>query len=245
MSYNDYICNMKELEEITFQTLTNNEDIQIGYSDNDIIVVDSIQRFAEISDAHVSMNAIAICTQGKVQGSMNGQHIELHQNQVAIIPQNITVTDVMISPDFDLKGLFLTNRILQSFLREKMNIWNEMMFIKRYHIITIAEEDILFYTHFYDMMTLTISKGKENPYHTDIIQSLLRSAILALCGAMKQKLSLATDHHIKTSDNHFQRFLELLHSSEVKHRTVENYASDLCISPKYLTAICKKNSGKN
>jgi hypothetical protein len=64
---------MKELEEITFQTLTNNEDIQIGYSDNDIIVVDSIQRFAEISAAHVSMNAIAICTQGKVQGSMNGQ----------------------------------------------------------------------------------------------------------------------------------------------------------------------------
>ena len=111
MSYIDYFCNMKELEEITFQTLTNNEDIQIGYSDNDIIVVDSIQRFAEISAAHVSMNAIAICTQGKVQGSMNGQQIELHQNQVAIIPQNITVTDVMISPDFDLKGLFLTNSI--------------------------------------------------------------------------------------------------------------------------------------
>jgi AraC-like DNA-binding protein len=250
---------MKELEEITFQTLTNNEDIQIGYSDNDIIVVDSIQRFAEISDAHVSMNAIAICTQGKVQGSMNGQHIELHQNQVAIIPQNITVTDVMISPDFDLKGLFLTNRILQSFLREKMNIWNEMMFIKRYHIITMAEEDFHFYTHFFDMMTLTIRKGKENPYHTDIIQSLLRSAILALCGAMKQILSpkLGDERGLNkapsapqppnlggSSAQHFQRFLELLHSSEVKHRTVENYASDLCISPKYLTAICKKNSGK-
>lgn len=244
MSYIDYFCNMKELEEITFQTLTNNEDIQIGYSDNDIIVVDSIQRFAEISAAHVSMNAIAICTQGKVQGSMNGQQIELHQNQVAIIPQNITVTDVMISPDFDLKGLFLTNSILQSFLREKMNIWNEMMFIKRYHIITMTEEDILFYTHFYDMIILAISKGMDNPYHTDIVQSLLRSAILALCGAMKQKLSLATDHHIKTSDNHFQRFLNLLHSTEIKHRTVETYASDLCISPKYLTAICKKNSGK-
>jgi len=44
--------------------------------------------------------------------------------------------------------------------------------------------------------------------------------------------------------SHFQRFLDLLHSSQVKHRTVEAYASELCISPKYLTAICKKNSGK-
>ena len=103
-------------EEITLQTLTDNEDIQIGYSDNDIVIIDSIQKFAEVSAAHVSMNAIAICTQGKVQGTINGQQIELHQNQVAIIPQSVTVTDLMISPDFDLKAMFLTNRILQSFL---------------------------------------------------------------------------------------------------------------------------------
>lgn len=133
---------MKQQEEITFQTLADNEDIQIGYSDNDIVVVDSIQQFAEIHAAHVSMNAIAICTSGKVQGIINGQQIELHQNQVAIIPQNIVVTDVMVSPDFNLKAMFLTNRILQSFLREKMNVWNDMMYVHRHHIVTMDEDEI-------------------------------------------------------------------------------------------------------
>ena len=57
-----YFCDMKQHEEVTFQTLANNEDIQIGYSDNDIMVVDSIQQFTEISTAHVSMNAVIICT---------------------------------------------------------------------------------------------------------------------------------------------------------------------------------------
>jgi AraC-like DNA-binding protein len=235
---------MVQQEEITFQTLAKNEDIQIGYSDNDIVVVDSIQQFTEVNTAHVSMNAIVICTDGKVQAQMNGIQMELHKNQVAIVPQNITVTDVMISPDFNLKAMFLTNRILQSFLREKMNIWNDMMYIHRHYVVTMDEDEILFYTHFYEMLTLAIAKGKENPLHTDVIQSLLRSAILALCGAMKQKLSLITEHHVKTSDNHFQRFLDLLHSSEIKRRTVEAYASGLCISPKYLTAVCKKSSGK-
>ena len=56
-------------EEISLQTLTGNDDIQVGYSDNDIVIVDNIQKFAEVSAAHVSMNAIAICTQGKVQGT--------------------------------------------------------------------------------------------------------------------------------------------------------------------------------
>ena len=235
---------MKQKEEITLQTLADNEDIQIGYSDNDIVVVDSIQQFTEVNAARVAMNAIVICTNGKVQAQVNSQTMELHKNQIAIVPQNVTVTDVMISPDFNLKAMFLTNRILQSFLREKMNIWNDMMYIHRHYVVTMDEDEILFYTHSYDMLTLAIVKGKDNPLHTDVIQSLLRSAILALCGSMKQKLSLAAVHQVKTSDNHFQRFLDLLHSSEVKRHTVETYASELCISPKYLSALCKKNSGK-
>ena len=242
---------MKQYKEVTFQTLANNEDIQIGYSDNDIVVVDSIQQFTEINTAHMVMNAVVICTNGKVQAQMNGIQMELHKNQVAIIPQNVTVTDVMVSPDFNLKAMFLTNRILQSFLREKINVWNDMIYIHRNHIVTMDQDEILFYTHFYDMMKLTFSKGKDNPFHTDVIQSLLRSAILALCGAMKQylpsnKLQATNIKHqtSRSSDIHFQHFLDLLHSTEVKHRTVEAYASELCISPKYLTAICKKNSGK-
>ena len=47
-----------------------------------------------------------------------------------------------------------------------------------------------------------------------------------------------------TSTNHFQRFLDLLHSVEMKHRPVEWYATELCITPKYLSFLCKKNSGK-
>ena len=231
---------MKQHEEVTFQTLANNEDVQIGYSDSDIVVIDSIQQFTEVNTAHVAMNAVVICTHGKVQAQMNGLQMDLHKNQVAIIPQNVTVTDVMISPDFNLKAMFLTNRILQSFLREKMNIWNDMMYIHRHYVVTMDEDEILFYTHFYDMLTLAIAKGKDNPLHTDVIQSLLRSAILALCGAMKQR----SGEELPTSKGHFQCFLDLLHSNDVKRHTVKDYASELCISPKYLTVICKKNSGK-
>ena len=244
---------MKQLEEITFQTLADNEDIQIGYSDNDIVVVDSIQQFAEVKTAHVAMNAVVICTNGKVQAQMNGIQMELHKNQVAIVPQNVTVTDVMVSPDFNLKAMFLTNRILQSFLREKMNIWNDMMYIHRHHIVTMDEDEMLFYTHFYDMLTLAITKGDNYPLKTEIIQSLLRAAILGLCGGMKKMLSADTSlanadalhgNERMTSKAHFQHFLDLLHSKDVKRHTVEDYASELCISPKYLTAVCKKNSGK-
>ena len=41
-------------EEISLQTLTDNEAIQVGYSDNDIVIIDSIQKFAEINTAHAT-----------------------------------------------------------------------------------------------------------------------------------------------------------------------------------------------
>ena len=222
-----------------------NEGIKIGYSDNDIVIIDSIQKFAEISAAHVSMSAIAICTCGRVQGLMNGQPMELRQNQVAIIPANVMVTDLMVSPDFNLKAMFFTNQILQSFLREKMSVWNEVMYIHRLHTLTLNEDEIRFYTYFYDMLSLCMAKDSDTPFRTDVIQSLLRSALLGLCGALKLMLPqapISEDH--KTSSNHFQRFLDMLNQREIKHCTVESYANELCISPKYLTAICKKHSGK-
>lgn len=236
---------MKQHEEITIQTLASNEEIQIGYSDNDIVVVNSVQQFAEISSAHVAMNVIAICTRGKVQAQMNGETITLNENQLAIIPENVNITDLMVTPDFNLKALFVTSRALQSFLREKMYLWNDMMYIHRLHLITLDEESMTFYTHFYDMLCLIIDKGKGNPFQSDIIQSLIRSAVLALCGAMKQLQPTSQSEEETVSGNvHFQRFLELLHNSQVRYRPVEAYADQLCISPKYLTSICKKHSGK-
>ena len=232
-------------EEITLQTLTDNEDIQVGYSDKDIVIIDSIQKFAEISAAHVSMNAVAICTQGKAQGTLNGQAIELHKNQVAIIPKNVIVTDLMVSPDFDLKAMFFTNHILQSFLREKINIWNDVVYVRRLHIITMEDIDLQFYTNFYEMLSLCFYKHVDYPFRTDVIQSLLRAAILGLCGAIKHRiLADGEQFGTHTTNNHFQRFLDLLHSVDVKHRPVEWYANELCISPKHLSVLCKKHSGK-
>ncbi len=236
---------MKQQENISIQRLTESEELSIGYSDDDIVIVDSIQRFTEVKATHLTMNSIIICTNGRVQGLMNDQQIQLERNQVAIVPENFMITNVMVTPDFDMKGMFFTNRILQSFLREKMYIWNDMMYIHRMHILSMNDEDFLFYTHFHYMLSLCLERGKYNPFRVDIIQSLLRSAILGMCGSMKQMMPKeSVETSATTPGVHFQNFLDLLHEERLNPHTVEAYADRLCISPKYLTAICKRLSGK-
>ena len=96
-----------------------------------------------------------------------------------------------------------------------------------------------------EMLSLCFDQHVDHPFRTDVIQSLLRGGVLGLCGALKQRmLNDDVPHNEYKNNNHFQCFLDLLHSVEVKHQTVEWYANELCISPKYLTIICKKHSGK-
>ena len=233
-------------EEINLETLTASKDVNIGYADGDIVIVDSVQKLVEMGAARVAMSAIALCTGGRIEGLMNGQPLALRRGQVAVLPPNVVFSDLMSSPDLELKAMFFTYSILQSFLREKISVWNEMMYIRKLHVLTLEDdEDIELYTHFYDIFRLSVGRGGSNPYSTDITQSLLRAVVLGVCGVMKQQIPTTDDTQgVMTGGSHFRRFLDLLHSNEVKYRTVEYYAGELFITPKYLSAICKKNSGK-
>ena len=232
---------MKQHNNTTYQTLTSNERVQIGYSDGDTIVLDNIQKLSEIKNTRIPLIAIVICLNGSVRALVDGQDMPLHEKQVAIIPQNVNMSDFIVSPDFNVKGLLLTNRVLQSFLREKMQVWNNMMYVHRMNVLDLDDEDMRFYSHFHEMLRLSIERTKPHPYRAEVIQSLLRALVTELCGTMS--IDLPASDKI-TASIHFQKFLDLLHSEQIKYRTVEAYADELCISPKYLTAICKKQSGK-
>ena len=215
------------------------------------MIVDDVQEFAAIGAARLSLNGIAICTNGKITGSMNGRKIEISKNEVAIIPKNALVTDLMISPDFKLKALFFSENILQSFLHEKISIWNEMMYIHCNNVFTLGGDDVKFYEHFYSLLKFVVERGKNRPYYNEVVQSLLKSALLGVCSEFKSRQIAAETPPNATDDNlrsspavYFQRFLDIIHTVEIKHRTVEWYARQLCITPKYLSAVCKSCSGK-
>lgn len=237
-----------EHNEVTLQSLADSQDVHIGYYDQDIVIVDSIQKFTEASnDSHTTtMSSIMICTAGRVQAMMNGETIAVHRNQIGIFPSHMNYSDVMVSPEFEMKAMFLSDKILQTFLHEKMSLWNEIMYVHHQHVFDVDREGILFYAHYYEMLRLCFKNSEgDHPYMQEIIQSILRSGILGICGNLKKMSSRSVAAtRAKSADGHFQRFLDLLNTSQVKHRPVEEYANELCITSKYLTTICKDNSGK-
>lgn len=232
-------------EDITIRQLAESRDVTVDYSDDDIVIIDNVRKLVEPASAHLKMNLLVICTAGKAQGTFNGQQAFMETGNVFICPPNVTFSDFMTSPDFEFKAMFFTTHILQAFLREKISIWNEAMYIHRTHIVSMSDHDATYFSHFYDLLRLCIDNESRTPFRTEVIQSLLQAAFMALCGRMQQMLSdRPTQMKMRQADNLFQRFLNLLEQQPVKHRSVESFAAELCITPKYLSSVCKKQSGK-
>lgn len=232
-------------DEVSIEKLATQHFISIDYSDEDIIIIDNIREFAKPSATRIRMNMIVFAIRGFGQVFLNGQPVRLSASQLLLCAPNTIFDDFMTSPDFEFKAVFLTNKIIQSFLREKMNIWNDTMYVHKTHVVTMTPDDLRFFSCFYEALRISIDTPTERtPYRTDVIQGLLRSALLGLCGALRMMLPEEGMGHSTKADSLFQRFLDLVSKSRSKSQTVEEYASMLCVSPKYLTVVCKKNSGK-
>ena len=231
---------------ITIQSLADNKNIVVDYIDDDFAIIDNVKDLVEPNPTRVSMNFVVACTAGRVHARLNGTPIELGKNQILLAPPGVMLSDFLISPDFEFKAVFFTTRLLQSFLREKINVWNEVMYIHHAHVITLEHDNIEFFFHFYDMLRLCIDTATANkPYHGEVIRSVMRGAFLDLCGTLKMRFPEATPSStIRSADNIFRAFLDLLGASDKPHRKVSSFAAELNITPKYLSYVCKTQSGK-
>ena len=237
--------NQIDTNRIHWQDIVGNDDVKVGYFDDDIVIIDNVKALVSPSPTQLKMNLMTICLAGHAQATLDGEPITMKQFDVIICPPNSAFGDFMISPDFEFKAMFFTSHILQNFLREKMTVWNELIYIRKQHLLSMKQADADYFSHFYSLLQHCLDETEQSPYRTEIVQSLLRSGFLSVCGQMKVLMEDVNQQpQMKLPMTLFQRFLNLLEQQPVRHRTVDSYAAELFVTPKYLSSVCKKQSGK-
>lgn len=154
---------------------------------------------------------------------------------------------VLISPDFEYQAFGITNRMLQIVLGGYMKTWNQFTYVAKMRIVEIGQSEMSFYEKIYETLKLCMGVKVEDAadaeYKNEVFRGIAGAALIGFCNVLrKQTDNTATVPRQNVSL--FNRFLGLVQKVEAKHNTVEFYAKQLCISSKYLTVICKKNSGK-
>lgn len=226
------------------------ENIIPDYQDGEILIINNIKNLMPgNAPDHIRpfMNAIVCCKNGKMQLTLNGEGMELQKNQALICPPDAVAENLMFSPDFEFVALCITNQALVNCLRSHIDEWNQILYVKKQRIFTLNEEDIRLAEKANEFLDIALNTHMANcDRGREIIRHMVEFGILGCCAMFSDKIEKENvgESAQKHNVTHFNSFLHLLQSSEQKHQPVRYYASKLCISDKYLTEICKKNSGK-
>ena len=216
------------------------------YIDDDLVVIDNVKLLAQPNAVYTNMNLLAYCSKGMSQISVNGEQYEIHACEIFICPPEMSLENILISPDFEYQAICISSRLLQIALNDYIKVWNQLVYIQKIRIIKTEEDDNEIRINSTQLLKVWLEREVNNDievkYRAEIIKGLVSTTLLGLCFRLHKQIDESVD--TKQNVSLFNRFLELLQTTENKHQTVDYYASRLCISSKYLTIICKKNSGK-
>ena len=222
-------------------------EISASYLDDDILIIDTVKVLQNPDPVRLQMNMIASCQRGSLHLAIGDREVEVGKGDIFICPPN-TILDIReVSDDFACTAMCVSNHGMLNILRSHISVWNRAMYVSKVSVLKMNETDMVFYAKFTDLVRLCLDpqfsdRSSWKPYRREIVETLLKSALLAVSNLLLQ--DLPQDAANSSTNDLFDRFLELLQQSDIKHQPVEYFAQQLCITPKYLSIICKRHSGK-
>lgn len=233
--------NQPELKEVSLEDFNLNSPL-VEYFDGDIAIIDNIKELTNIAPMYAKMNFITLCTHGRIQFNINDTPLMLQAQQILLSAPYVILDNYLFSPDFECKILCLSDDIVHAMLGEQVNDWNITVHNERTHIMQMPQEDQEQFIYYYELIKFKMHH-QERRNSTVIMQAIIQALLfdtLSLLDDQKTEKEESPSHGKKL----FNDFLRLLAAKEVKHQPVDNYAAELNITPKYLTMLCTKYSGR-
>lgn len=231
-----------EIREVYLDDLNNNNP-RVDYYDGDVSIIDKITELTNMAPLYAKMNFIVLCTKGRIQFNINDTPLMLQEHQVLLSAPYVILDNYLFSPDFEGKIVCLSDDIIHAMLGERVNDWNISVHNQRTNIIELPKDDQEQFVYYYELLKFKM-QHQDRRYSTTAMQAVIQAMLFDVLGLIdtdEGNEEIMEPSHGKTI---FNDFLRLLASKDVKHLPVETYATELNITPKYLTMLCTKYSGR-
>ena len=212
--------------------------------DGDVMFLNDLRKITNLSAMRKGYNTIIHCQGGRILVEIGGnQQVKIRPGQMLLIPAGKLVQPLMISTDVNASVLLISDKTLKSALGNQLSIWNKAMYMKEIYVVEEAG-----WVEAMESYARTIFKSGSLPVlFREILSSFLRMMLLMICEELMQHDDMTSLNDASTIHDKevFNQFLQLLSQQNQKRQRVSYYADKMNISPKYLSSICKKVSGKN
>lgn len=204
-----------------------------------LFFIDSIQDYdiTSLSDCVLHI----LCTKGSMSFSFQGVHYNVVAGDYVILPNLLFLSGLMQSDDFDAQMMGLSSVFVNTLgIRSNYGIIGQLLLMQN-PVMKLSRHDFMICLE--DLMRIRARLMETSHlFREEMMGHLLLVHILNLYDIhARGKAFTQLSEHLSTL---LRRFIELLYEGEYKqHRDLQHYASLLCITPHYLTEICRKASG--
>lgn len=212
-------------------------------TDKDIAVFNELGDLPK-ENVHAEAYAAILCLAGKASCTMDGVEYHLEKNDLMLAHPNQFIQNAMVSCDFECHGMLMSPAYFENIFLLGGNIWEVSLIIREQPTLHLSEQEV------YDfLLNFKVLKHKltatDLPHHEQIVKLMLQSLVFEFYDRISPMLKQqAPSHNYSSAEVIFKRFVSLASKEAPLRHDVTYYAGELCITPKYLSSVCKKQAGK-
>jgi len=215
---------------------------KLKFADNELVFADDITSIPNLDKVFkVNFIAMVFCVEGSMTVKLNGRPWEINRYDGLFVDQNTVVEPIDHSDDMRC--------IICGFSADVgINLLNKRMFdafleICKHPVVSFSEDEITLMLKYYELGLFKLDHP-EITGSTETLKSILRCLTVDLLYSIGQHVVEASEVMMRQSDRIYRRFILMLTDDVPHNRNVKYYADELCVSPKYLSSICRQHSGQ-
>ena len=218
---------------------------RLGDSD-DLVLMENIGTVPSGAVCLQNHGVIFFITEGRAQLEYDGNVVQLQKNDLFLYMVHSTATNFMASSDFNCRQIWFGRGELFNIDIYKQISVADMSNLKLNPVVHLNGDDLKLCDTYFQLLRDRM-KFSTSVLTPNIVRSLLGTMLLEMLSIMRrnsEQMAEEVQHEDINSSLHKKRivddFMRLVEESDGRIRRVDEFASQLNITPKYLSIIVKE-----
>lgn len=185
-----------------------------------------------------------VCTEGLVAINYNLYNQTLSANNMFLYNKGSILSMNAIEP-CHLKIMVFNHEFFDELSIKLDNIPLQYKILREQQIFPISAFDCCQLQTTMSQTAICIGMNQKNSHYCEMVKSSFKAFIYRALYIIYEQYGKRHNEYIPTQENsHFERFMSLLEENYKKEHSIHFYSNKMNLSPKYLSLMIKKVSGK-
>ena len=231
------------IKEIDFSDVPSIDAPATRYYDGEMFFADNITSVPNLARVFkVKFIALVFCLQGELTLKLDSKLFKLTQHEALFVQASTVVDLVSRTDDFSCKICAVTPDAGFNFINK--TLIDAAMQVHAHPVIHFTPSEITLMHKYYELADFKLSNADTN-YSRESLTFLLHAYAFDLLHCINSHLGQSRQlDMLRQGDKLFRRFMALLADNTHCSRSVNWFANQLCVSPKYLTSVCRQHTNK-